>query len=125
MPRLMSGDDGAAARPTRLSTSHPTPPASGQVHPHLDRDRLRAGIARRRQALANLEAALVAACEQAAARGAAGFVRMDDRETWDHAMWQRYLNAAARLEPDFGPRMRRLLLEIDQLTRLMALPVAA
>ena len=40
-------------------------------------------------------------------------------------MWQRYLDVAARLEPDFGPRMRRLLQEIDQLTRLMALPVAA
>lgn len=125
MTRLMSGDDGAAALPTRLSTSHPTPPASGQVRPHLDRDCLRAGIARRRQALAGLEAAMVAACEKAAARGAAGFVRIDDRETWDRAMWQRYLDAAARLEPDFGPRMRRLLQEIDQLTRLMALPVAA
>lgn len=125
MTHLASGDAGAAALPTRLSTSHPTPPASGQVHPHLDRDCLRAGIARRRQTLADLEAAMVAACEQAAARGAAGFVRIDDRATWDRAMWQRYLDAAARLEPDFGPRMRRLLLEIDQLTRLIELPIAA
>ena len=72
-----------------------------------------------------LEAALVAACEQAAARGAAGRVRLADRETWDRAMWQRYLDAAARLEPGYGPRMRRLLREIDQLTRLIELPIAA
>ena len=125
MTRLMSGDDGATTLPARLSTSYPTPPASEPVRPHLDRDRLRAGIARRRQALANLEAAMVAACEQAAARSAAGAVRMDDRATWDRAMWQRYLDVAARLEPDFGPRMRRLLQEIDQLTRLIELPIAA
>jgi hypothetical protein len=124
MSRRMSGDDGAAALATRRSTSHPIPPAAGQVRPHLDRDRIRAGIARRRQALAGLEAALVAACEQAAARGARSCVRIDDRATWDRAMWQRYLDAAARLEPDYGPGMRRLLREIDQLTRLMALPVA-
>ena len=67
---------------------------------------------------------MVAACENAAARGAARTVRLDDRATWDRAMWQRYLDAAARLEPDYGPAMRRLYLEIDQLERLLALPLA-
>jgi hypothetical protein len=50
---------------------------------------------------------------------------MDDRGTWDRATWQRYLDAAARLEPQYGPAMRRLLQEIDQLNRLMALPLVA
>jgi hypothetical protein len=52
-------------------------------------------------------------------------VRIDDRATWDRPTWQRYLDAATRLEPDYGPPMRRLLQEIDQLTRLIDLPIAA
>ncbi len=35
------------------------------------------------------------------------------------------LDAATRLEPDYGPRMRRMLQEIDRLARLIDLPVAA
>jgi hypothetical protein len=68
---------------------------------------------------------MVAACERAAARGRAGGVCIDDRATWDRATWRRYLDAATRLEPAYGPPMRRLLQEIDQLKRLMALPRAA
>ena len=43
---------------------------------------------------------MAASCEAAAARGAPRAIRVDDRGTWDRAMWQRYLDAAARLEPD-------------------------
>jgi hypothetical protein len=39
-------------------------------------------------------------------------------------MWRRYLDAAARLEPHYGPPMRRLQ-EIDRLQRLLDLPLAA
>jgi len=66
----------------------------------------------------------VAACEKEAARGRSSAIRVDDRETWDRPMWTRYLAAAARLEPGYGPEMRQLLREIDQLTRLIELPVA-
>lgn len=66
----------------------------------------------------------MAACEEEAARGRVSAVHMADRGSWDRPMWARYLAAAARLEPDYGPEMRRLLREIDQLTRLTELPVA-
>ena len=101
------------------------PPPHDFPKPRLDRGGLRAGIDQRRLTLADLEAALATACETAAARGAARTVRIDQRETWDHATWQRYLDAATRLEPEYGPRMRRLFAEIDQLERLIALPSAA
>jgi len=115
MTHVTPAGAGTAARPTKLSTARA----------HLDRGGLRAGIARRRQTLANLEASLVTACEQAAVRGIRHGVRVDDRATWDRATWQRYLAAAAQLEAKYGPPMRRLLQEIDQLERLIALPLAA
>jgi hypothetical protein len=45
---------------------------------------------------------VVAACESAAARGAARSVRIDDRATWNRATWDRYLAEATRLEPDYS-----------------------
>ncbi len=98
--------------------SRPTAPPH-----HLDGKGLRNGIAMRRQSLLDLEVAMVAACEAEAARGRTHGVRMDDRKTWDHATWTRYLAAAARLETNYGPPMR-LLREIDQLERVLALPLA-
>lgn len=92
---------------------------------HLDLHGLHSGVASRQQEITELEAQLVCACEAAAARNAANGVCIEDRETWDRAMWNRYLAAAAQLEPDYGPRMRRLYQEVDQLKRLAALPRAA
>jgi len=119
--------------PGGISTATPSPllgaPLPARLAPttrrRLDRERLRAGIASRRQTLVELETAMVAACENAAARSAIRNVRLDDRATWDRTMWQRYLDAAARLEPEYGPSMRRLYQEIDQFERLVALPLAA
>lgn len=88
----------------------------------LDVRQLRTGIADRRRRLLDLELAMVAACEAQAARGRAPAVQMHDRETWDQATWQRYIAAAADLEHDFGPPMRQLYREIDQLERVLALP---
>ena len=85
----------------------------------FDRARLHDGIARRRTELAELEASMVAACENAAVRGAARSVRIDDRATWDRATWDRYLAAATRLEPDYLPAMLRLLGEISRLECLI------
>ena len=92
---------------------------------HLDRNILRRGIAARRHRLAELETSMVDACERAAVRGACRKVRMHDHDTWDKATWQRYLEAAARLEPDYMPQMRRLLRDIDRFERLLTLPIAA
>jgi hypothetical protein len=92
---------------------------------HLDRNILRRGIAARRRRLAELETSMVEACERAAMSGACRNVRVDDCETWDKAAWQRYLEAAARLEPDYLPQMRRLLRDIDRFERLLTLPMAA
>ncbi len=111
--------------PSVLSTVFGSPPIPSEPRPHLDRQRLNTGVLARQKKLAEIETEMVAACEQAAARGAAACVRIDDRETWDRATWDRYLAAAAQLEPDYGPRLRRLYQEIDQLNRLMALPLAA
>jgi hypothetical protein len=49
----------------------------------------------------------------------------NDRESWDRATWNRYLAAATRLESTYGPRMRRLRREIEQLERLMTLLTAS
>jgi hypothetical protein len=118
--------------PTSAGTAAPTAMPGhrksltiGQSARHLDRNHLVSGIVSRRGRLADLEAAITASCEAAAVRGAARAIRVDDRGTWDRAMWQRYLDAAARLEPDYGPLMRRLLQEIDRLQRLLDLPLAA
>lgn len=90
----------------------------------LSRQTLDAQIARRRVRLAELEADMIAACE-AAVRGRralpnAGF----QREQRNRTLRRRYLAAAMRLEATYGPRMRRLRLEIGQLERLMALLIA-
>ena len=47
---------------------------------------------------------------------------MDDRGTWDRGTWDRYLAAASRHEPDFMPLIKRLLGEIDNIDKLLALP---
>ena len=49
----------------------------------------------------------------------------DDRASWDRGAWQRYLDAAVRLEAGYGPRMRRLREDIARLERLLDLSVAA
>jgi hypothetical protein len=116
--------EGGTAAPSAFvslpSTSLPPPPP---VAPHLDREQIRGRIAQHRALLAALEGAFVAACEAAAARHGTIALRVDDRATWDRAMWQRYLDAATMLEPDYGPRMRGLLRDIDRLERLLALPI--
>jgi hypothetical protein len=97
----------------------PTRPALG-----IDRRQLRGVIAARRAALGALEAEMVSKCEETAARAAPRSVRLDDRTTWDRAMWDRYLSAAAAMEPDYLPQMLRLHAEIDRLERLRLLPPA-
>ena len=123
MTHVTPGGAGTAA-PSAFVSLPPTslrPPAS--VTPRLDREQIRDRIAQRRARLAKLEGALVAACEAAAARHRTSAVRVEERASWDRAMWQRYLDAATVLEPDYGPRMRDLLRDIDRLERLLALPV--
>ena len=101
------------------------PPAHQTARPALGINlrHLRAVIAARRAAIASLEAAMVAKCEAAAARTAPRGIRPDDRATWDHAMWDRYLTAAATLEPDYLPRLLRLHVEVECLERLRLLPM--
>ena len=91
---------------------------------HLDRNMLVHGIAARRRRLAELETSMVEACERAAVRGARRKVRMDDHDTWDKATWRRYLEAVARLEPDYMPQMRRLLRDIHRFEHLLTLTTA-
>lgn len=112
MSHIDLGRAGFAAPPPMLSRSTPC----------LDVQQLRRGIADRRQRLLDLELAMVAACEAEAARGRSPSVQMHDRETWDQPTWQRYIAAAADVEHEFGPPMRQLYREIDQLERVLALP---
>jgi hypothetical protein len=102
--------------------------AGGTVAPPpawLNRQALDTQIARRRVRLAELEIAMIAACEAAVhgkhALPNAGF----RREQRSRTARRRYLVAAMRLESDYGPRMRRLRREIAQLERLMTLSIAA
>ena len=92
---------------------------------HLDRNMVLHGIAVHRRRLAELETSMVEACERAAARRACRRVRTHDHDTWDKAMWHRYLEAVARLAPDYMPHMRRLLRDIHRFERLLKLPIAA
>ncbi len=106
MTHLTPGGAGAAARPALLSTAQSSLLAPHATRGRLDRAGLCAGIARRRQTFADLEASLVIACEQAAARGAAPAVRIDDRATWDRPTWHRYLGShppGTRLRPAHAP----------------------
>ena len=104
----------------------PAMPSSAPVpQRRLDRSILRRGIAARRHLLAELETSMVDACERAAVRGACRNVRMHDYKTWDNATWHRYLEAVARLEPNYMPQMRRLLRDIDRFERLLALLISA
>ena len=104
-----------------------TPPRASITAPAFtallgDRSRLRSALLDKRTAIARLETAWVAAAETDAAKGRGGNVRMDDRETWDRATWDRYLLAASTHEPDYMPRIKRLLGEIDNIEKLLALP---
>lgn len=87
-----------------------------------DRSRLRSALVAKRSALARLEAAWVAAAEADIAPGRGRGVHMDDRATWGRATWDRYLAAASKHEPDYMPRIRRLLGEIENVEKLLALP---
>lgn len=114
---------------TRLATPFITRPASLPAAQHssrpslgIDRQQLRAVIAARRAALGAIETEMVGKCEASAARSAPRNVRLDDRATWDRAMWNRYLSAATALERDYMPRMLRLHAEVERLERLLLLP---
>jgi hypothetical protein len=103
----------------------PRTQAATGFQPSLDRLRLREAVAARRQRLAECEADLVAACENAVAHGAGRHIRVDDRTTWDRAAWDRYVGTATQLEPEFMPEMLRLIRDIERLERLAALPTAS
>ncbi len=81
---------------------------------------LRAALADKRLLVSRLEAEWVAAAETAIARHLPKHVRLDDRGTWDGPTYHRYLARAERIEPEFKPRLRRLLSEIDSLERLLS-----
>lgn len=105
----------------RMPHAAPSPAA---CHP-LSRQVLEWQIAWRRSRLGELEAEMIAACEAAATAGREPCVARADRDSWDRATWHRYLAAAMRLEPHYGPRMRHLRREIAQLERLAALGIGA
>jgi hypothetical protein len=87
----------------------------------IDGFRVRDAIATRRAQIGIIEAEWVIACERDAARGACNSVRLDDRQTWDKAMWDRYLAAAAGRQGEYLPRLLRLYNEIALLEGLLAL----
>ncbi|MGH7121955.1 MAG: hypothetical protein ACREFP_23675 [Acetobacteraceae bacterium] len=96
---------------------------SSPAHPiGIQPGRIRDAITARRTLIARIESAWVSACEQEASRHLALGVFLDDRETWDKTMWNRYLAAAAKTEARFLPRMRRLYDEIAHLERMLTLP---
>jgi len=118
MTHLPRGGGQTLAPPPVNRAPTPTPPLLG------NRQRLRDALAAKRAGVTALEAAWVAAAEADAARATSRDVRIDDRGTWDKATWARYLAAAAAHEPDFKPRIMRLLREIDSLEKLLAMPGA-
>ena len=107
---------------TRRRTSPPLAPSPSFNALLGDRSHLRSALQDKRGTIARLEAAWVAAAEANATAGCARGIRTDNRETWDRATWDRYLAAASQHEPDYMPRIRRLLSEIANLEKLLALP---
>ena len=99
----------------------PSPPSSTR----LSRKALLLGITLRREALDDLAAEMVGACEAAAGSGDPRHASVDARRLWDRAAWLRYLDTAASFELRYGQRMRRLRDDIARLERLLELPVAA
>lgn len=87
-----------------------------------DRCHLRSALLDKRATIARLETACVAVAEADATIRRDRAVRVDDRETWDRATWDRYLAAASKHEPDYMPRIKRLLGEITNIEKLLALP---
>ncbi len=85
MTHLSPGGPEPAAPASLLSPSPTNSPPPRTAHRGLDREHLGVAIAERRRMLAELETALVAVCERAAARHAARSVCIADRETWDKA----------------------------------------
>lgn len=120
---------GAGVQPVPATTvSRPSltgPPITTGPSTRLSREAIRLGIALRHESLAELEDEMVAACEAAAATAGSRCLNADDRSRWDRATWDRYLDAATRLEAGYGPRMRRLRDDIARLERLLELPIAA
>ena len=102
------------------SSSHPA-----LQHPLGGQTFLTVQIGLRRARLAALEAEMTAACEAAALGARYRTNAAIERACGNRATWHRYLAAAMRLEPDYGPRMRRLRQEIGQLERLKTLLNAA
>ncbi|MGD0109650.1 MAG: hypothetical protein ABSC06_37340 [Rhodopila sp.] len=106
---------------THLFLDGGAPPPSAR----LSRQALDLQIGHRRVRLAELETAMMAACEAAALGARPRTSATSGREHWDRPTWHRYLAAAMRLEATYGPPMRRLRQEIGQLERLTTLLVVA
>ena len=100
-------------------------PDGGAMPPPLCRSSLTRQIALRRARLADLEIEMIAACEAAALSERSPATAGIERGHWDRTTWHRYLAAAMRLEPTYGPRLRRLRQEIGQLERLLTLSIVA
>lgn len=90
------------------------PPLTGNLAP------LRAALADKWALVSRLEANWVAAAEREVAKHLPTHVRIDDRATWDGPTHIRYLAEAEKVEPEFKPRIKRLLGEIDSLERLLS-----
>ena len=74
-----------------------------------------ARLAARRAQLADLDASVTIACEQAAGQGRPHHLAPADPATWTPATCRRYLREARTQDYLLGPRMRRLTVEIGRL----------
>ncbi len=90
------------------------PPLTGNLA------QLRAALGDKRALIDRLEAEWVAAAERQIAKHLPKHIRIDDRATWDGPTYARYLTEAEKIEPEFKPRIKRLLGEIDSLERLLS-----
>lgn len=105
---------GIKAVPATTMSRLPLPPMLGNLAG------LRSSLADKRRLVARTEAAWVAKAEAELAKHLPKGVRIDDRETWDGPTYTRYLTEAEKVEPEFKPRLRRLLTEIEALQRLLS-----
>ena len=127
MPHLSPDGGAMSPPPAALSRQTPARPSSARPtlpHPFSGQMLLTLQIASRRARLAECEAEMIAACEAAALGTRSRTDATAKRERWNRATWHRYLVAAMRLEPTYGPPMRRLRQEIGQLERLKTLLTA-
>jgi hypothetical protein len=85
----------------------------------IDPSQLERVLAEKHAEIIAVETEWTAKTEQTAARSL-GLPNLGDRQNWNRATWNRYLEAATTCQDKFLPKLRRLHAEVERLEKLRA-----